>query len=95
MTTSSLNIYTYTYIQYVLLNLSKGDKQYNVVIINTNHYKEKMKLHIKVPCTCNFRIHIYTHIYINTGQERVFMTKSFLFNIKNKSFHETVIYIVL
>ena len=94
MTTSSLNTYTYKYIQFSLLKLSMGDKKYNVVIINPRNYKENMKLHIHIPCTFTFMIHICTQIYINIGQERVFMMKSFLFNIQNKSFHDRVISLV-
>ena len=45
MTTSSLNIYNYTYIQSALLNLSTRDKQYYVVIINPDNYKENMKIY--------------------------------------------------
>ena len=38
-------------------------------------------------------IYIYMQIYLNTKAERVFMKRSFLFHIKNKSFHNRVIYI--
>ena len=90
----SISIYTYTCLQYTLLNLIKGDKQYDAVIINTNNYKENMKQHIHLPFTCKLIIHICTHIYVNTGKERVFMIKSFLFNIQKKSFHDIVISLV-
>ena len=60
------------YIQYDLLNLSMGDKQYGMFIIYNNIYKENMKLHMHIPCTCTFMIQICTHIYGNTGQERIF-----------------------
>ena len=36
----------------------------------------------------------FSHIYVNTGQERVFIKKSFLFNIQNKSFHDIFISLV-
>ena len=52
-----------------------GDKQNDLVIVNSNKYKENMKLHIHIPCMCTFMIHIFTHIYVNIGQERVFMTR--------------------
>ena len=39
--------------------------------------------------------HMYTHtIYVNTGQERVFMKNLFIFDIQNKTFHDRVIYFV-
>ena len=60
------------------------DKQYGVVINSPNNYKENM----------NFMIQICTHIYVNIGQERVIMTKSFFFDIQNKSFHDREIYLV-
>ena len=65
-----------------------------MVVINPNNYKENMKLHIHIPCTCTFMIHIFTYIYVNTGQEIFFMTNSFLFDIQNKSFHDIIIYVV-
>ena len=74
------------YNQPALLNLSNGDKQYDAVVVNTNNYKETMKLHIQISCTCKFMIHICARKYVNTGQERVYMTKSFIFNIKTRVF---------
>ena len=60
------------YNQSVLLNLSTEDKHNEVVIVNTNNYKENMKIHIHIPGTCRFMIHICTHIYsLNKGQEGV------------------------
>ena len=50
------------------LNLITGDKQYDLVNINPNKYKENMKLHIYIPCTYPFMIYICTHIYVNTGK---------------------------
>ena len=32
------------------------------VILNPNNYKEKMKLHIQIPCICTFMINIYIKI---------------------------------
>ena len=60
------------YNQYALLNLSMGYKQNIVVMVNTKIYKGNIKLHIHIPRTCRFIIHICTQIYeLNTGQERV------------------------
>ena len=81
------------YIQSALLKISRGYKQYGMVVVNTNSSKEILKLHIHILCTYRFMIHICTHIYVNTGHERVFMTKSFLSNTKNKSFNDRVIYL--
>ena len=83
------------YKQSALLNLTTGYKQNDVVILNPNNYKENMKIHIQIPCTCKFMIHICTDIYaLNTGQENFFFIKSFIFNIQNNSFHYIVISIV-
>ena len=71
-----------------------GGGQYDVAVINNNNYKENVKLHIHIPCTCTFMIHICTQIYVNTGQEGVFMIDSFLSNVQSKSFHYRVIYLV-
>ena len=35
--------------------------------------------------------HMYTHIITKYRARNIFMTKSFLFNIQNKSFHDRVI----
>ena len=70
-----------------------GDKKYDEDILNTNHYKGKIKLHIHIPYMCTFIIHMYTHIRkFRAGKS--FMTKSFILNISNKSFHEVVISLV-
>ena len=79
------------YIQSALLNLSTVDKQYDVVIFNPNNYKENMKLHIHIPCTLTFIIHICTQIYINKVQGIFLKTNLFIFNIRNNSFHYRVI----
>ena len=63
-----------------------GDNKYDLVIINPNTYKENIKPNIHIPCTCTFIIHTFTKIYLNTWQERVFMIKSFLFNIQARFF---------
>ena len=38
--------------------------------------------------------HMYTHILTKYRARNSFMTKSFIFNIKNKSFHDIVISLV-
>ena len=40
-----------------------GDKQNDAVIANTKNNKENMKIHVHIPCTCRFMIHICTHTY--------------------------------
>ena len=83
------------YNQSTLLNLSTENKQNDVVIVNPKNNKENMKIHIHIPCTFIFIIHISTHIYkVNTGQETVFMAKLFLLNKQNKGFHDIFTYVV-
>ena len=38
--------------------------------------------------------HMYTHILTKYRSIKSFMTRSFLFNIKNESFHNRVIYLL-
>ena len=79
--------------QFALLNLSTREKLDDEVIINLNNYKDNMKLHIHIPCVCTFIIHMYIRI-LKYRTRTIFMTKSSLFNISNKSFHDVVIYLV-
>ena len=46
-----------------LIKLSMGDKQNDIVIVNTNNCKENMITHIHIPFTCRLIIHICTHTY--------------------------------
>ena len=78
-----------------LLNLSVGYKENDMVIFNPNNYKENMKVFMQK--SMYLQIH-YTHMYTNIlSKHRArnsFMTDSFLFNIKNKSFRYRVISLV-
>ena len=52
------------YYQSALLNLSTIYKQNDVVIVNPNNYKEKLKIHIHKSIYVHIHdTHIYTHIY--------------------------------
>ena len=86
--------------QYTLLNLSTGDKQNDVVIVNP---KQQGKHENKYSPTlmCRFMIHMCTHIYIYSTYiltkyraRKSFMTRSFIFNTQNKSFHDRIISLV-
>ena len=81
-----------------LLNLSQGYKQNNTVVLNTTNNKENMNKHIRrlrSPTLCSYMCIHYIHKYamllyehicqINTRQENIFMTQSFLFTKNNKS----------
>ena len=82
------------YIQSALLNLRKGDKQYDLFIVNTSNYEEKMRLHLHMPCAYTFMVHICSHIYVNTGQEIFLTMESILVNIQNKSFQDRIFSLV-
>ena len=71
-----------------------GDKQNDVVIVNTKNNKENMKIHI-----CNHILGnlLYTYVYKYTNLiqvKKTFMTRLFLFNIQNKNFHDIVVNLV-